>query len=193
VHLVAAATRGDPQAALLWVIRSQRHLAAALADQGYSVSPNLVGRLLEDLGFSLQANVKTREGRQHSDRDAQFQHINDAIERFRRDGQPAISVDTKKKELIGDFKSGGRELRHKGRPEKVRVDDYAYSNALSSSQARAGLSPTGSTTLPPTRAGSASASTTTPPLSSKASAAGGAARAASDIPPQGVCSSLPDP
>jgi hypothetical protein len=124
LHLVAAATRGDPQAALLWVSRSQRHLAAALADQGYSVSPNLVGRLLKDLGFSLQANAKTREGRQHPDRDAQFQHINNAVERFQRDGQPAISVDTKKKELVGDFKNGGRELRRKGKPEKVRVHDF---------------------------------------------------------------------
>jgi hypothetical protein len=124
LHLVAAATRGDPQAALLWVSRSQRHLAAALADQGYSVSPNLVGRLLKDLGFSLQANAKTREGRQHPDRDAQFHHINDAVERFQRDGQPAISVDTKKKELVGDFKNGGRELRRKGKPETVRVHDF---------------------------------------------------------------------
>ena len=122
--LVASATRGDPQAALLWVSRSQRHLATALAEQGYRVSPNLVGRLLEDLGFSLQANAKTREGRQHPDRDAQFQHINDTIERFRRAGQPAISVDTKKKELVGDFKNGGRELRRKGRPETVRVHDF---------------------------------------------------------------------
>jgi hypothetical protein len=124
LHLVASATRGDPQAALLWVSRSQRHLAAALTEQGYRVSPKLVGRLLRDLGFSLQANAKTREGRQHPDRDAQFQHINEAIERFRRRGQPVISVDTKKKELVGDFKNAGRELRRKGRPEKVRVHDF---------------------------------------------------------------------
>ena len=122
--LVASATRGDPQAVLLWVSRSQRHLATALAERGYRVSANLVGRLLKDLGFSLQANAKTREGRQHPDRDAQFHHINDTIERFRRSRQPAISVDTKKKELVGDFKNGGRELRRKGRPEKVRVHDF---------------------------------------------------------------------
>lgn len=122
--LVASATRGDPQAALLWVSRSQRHLAAALGEQGYEVSANLVGRLLKDLGFSLQANAKTREGHQHPDRDAQFQHINDVIERFRRGRQPAISVDTKKKELVGDFKNAGRELRRKGQPEKVRVHDF---------------------------------------------------------------------
>jgi len=124
LRLVASATRGDPQAALLWVSRSQRHLAAALAEQGYRVSANLVGRLLKDLGFSLQANAKTREGGQHPDRDAQFQHINDAIERFRRGRQPAISVDTKKKELVGAFKNAGRELRRKGRPTKVRVHDF---------------------------------------------------------------------
>jgi hypothetical protein len=124
LRLVASATRGDPQAMLLWVSRSQRHLSAALAEQGYRAGPNLVGRLLKDLGFSLQANAKTREGRQHPDRDEQFQHINDAIERFRRGRQPAISVDTKKKELVGDFKNGGRELRRKGRPETVRVHDF---------------------------------------------------------------------
>jgi hypothetical protein len=124
LRLITSAIRGDPQTALLWVSRSQRHLAAALAAQGYHVSANLVGRLLKDLGFSLQANAKTREGRQHPDRDAQFQHINDVIERFRRCRQPAISVDTKKKELVGDFKNGGRELRRKGRPEKVRVHDF---------------------------------------------------------------------
>lgn len=122
--LITSAIRGDPQATLLWVSRSQRHLAAALAEQGYRVSPNLVGRLLKDLGFSLQANAKTREGHQHPDRDAQFQHINDVIGRFRRCRQPAISVDTKKKELVGDFKNPGRELRRNGRPEKVRVHDF---------------------------------------------------------------------
>lgn len=122
--LITSAIRGDPQAALLWVSRSQRHLAGALAEQGYRVSPNLAGRLLRDLGFSLQANAKIREGRQHPDRDAQFQHINDVIESFRRRRQPAISVDTKKKELVGDFKNSGRELRRKGQPEKVRVHDF---------------------------------------------------------------------
>jgi len=124
LHLVASSTRGDPQAMLLWVSRSQRHLSAALTTLGYRASPNLVGRLLKDLGFSLQANAKTREGSQHPDRDAQFQLINDTIERFRRSRQPAISVDTKKKELVGNFKNGGRELRRKGRPETVRVHDF---------------------------------------------------------------------
>ena len=123
-RLIVSAIRGDPQADLLWVSRSQRHLAASLAEQGYRASANLVGRLLKDLGFSLQANAKTREGSQHPDRDAQFQHINDCVERFRRCRQPAISVDTKKKELVGDFKNAGRELRRKGDPEKVRVHDF---------------------------------------------------------------------
>lgn len=122
--LITSAIRGDPEATLLWVSRSQRHLSAALAEQGYQASANLVGRLLKDLGFSLQANAKTREGSQHPDRDAQFHHINRRIECFRRAGQPAISVDTKKKELVGDFKNAGRELRRKGRPEKVRVHDF---------------------------------------------------------------------
>jgi len=124
LDLIASATRGDPQATLLWVSRSQRHLSAALAEQGYRVSHTLVRRLLKDLGFSLQANAKTREGRQHPDRDQQFQYINDIIERFRHGRQPAVSVDTKKKELVGDFKNAGRELRRKGQPDKVRVHDF---------------------------------------------------------------------
>lgn len=124
LDLVASAIRGDPEADLLWVSRSQRHLSAALAERRHCASPNLVGRLLKDLGFSLQGNAKTREGRQHPDRDEQFHYINDAVERFRRGGQPAISVDTKKKELVGDFKNAGRELRRKGRPEPVRVHDF---------------------------------------------------------------------
>lgn len=182
LQLVASAARGDPQATLLWVSRSHRHLSAALAKQGDRASRSLVGRLLTDLGFSLQANAKTREGRQHPDRDAQFQHINDAIERFRRGRQPAISVDTRKKELVGDFKNNGRELRRKGRPEAVRVHDYAHSNALSSSPARAGPSPMGSTILPPMKAGSVSASITTPqPSPWRASVAGGGKWAASAI------------
>ena len=123
-ELIASAIRGDPQAALLWVSRSQRHLAGQLAVRGYRVDHTVVGRLLKDMGFSLQANAKTREGSQHPDRNAQFEHINACVGRFRRAGQPAISVDTKKKELIGDFKNAGRELRPKGQPEEVRVHDF---------------------------------------------------------------------
>ena len=109
---------------MLWVSRSQRHLAEALAERGFMVSQKLVGRLLRKLGFSLQANRKTLEGSAHPDRDAQFEHINRRIKQFQAAGQAAISVDTKKKELVGDFKNGGRELRPKGNPEPVRVHDF---------------------------------------------------------------------
>ena len=116
--------RGDPEAALLWVSKSQRHLSAALAERGFSAGQKLVGRLLKRLGFSLQANAKTREGANHPDRNAQFEHINAEVKAFQAAGEPAISVDTKKKELVGDFKNGGRELRPKGQPEPVRVHDF---------------------------------------------------------------------
>src|SRR5919206_2678974 len=123
--LVQSAIRGDPEAPLRWVSRSQRHLSAALAEGGFRAGQKLVGRLLGKLGFSLQANRKTREGAQHPDRDAQFEHINAAVREFQATGEPAISVDTKKKELIGDFRNAGRELRPKGQPEPVRVHDFA--------------------------------------------------------------------
>jgi transposase len=123
-ELVQSAIRGDPEAALLWVSKSQRHLAAALSERGFTASQKLVGRLLRGLGFSLQANRKTREGSSHPDRNAQFEHINAQINAFQAARQPTISVDTKKKELVGDFKNGGRELRPKGDPEPVRVHDF---------------------------------------------------------------------
>jgi DDE family transposase len=123
-QLVQSAIRGDPEAALLWVSRSQRHLVQALAELGFTASQKLVGRLLRRLGFRLHANRKTREGTAHPDRDAQFENINEKIKQFQKAGQPAISVDTKKKELVGDFKNGGRELRAKGDPEPVRVHDF---------------------------------------------------------------------
>jgi transposase len=123
-ELVQSAIRGDPEAALLWVSKSQRHLARALAERGFTASQKLVGRLLRRLGFSLQANRKTREGTSHPDRNAQFEHINAQINVFQAAGQPTISVDAKKKEVVGDFKNGGRELRPKGDPESVRVHDF---------------------------------------------------------------------
>lgn len=123
-ELVQSAIRGDPEAALRWVSRSQRRLVRALAERGFTASQKLVGRLLRRLGFSLQGNKKTREGASHPDRDRQFENINDKIKQFQSTGQPAISVDTKKKELVGDFKNGGRELRPKGDPEPVRVHDF---------------------------------------------------------------------
>ena len=122
--LVEPAIRGDPEAALLWVSKSQRHLSAALAERGFTAGQKLVGRLLKHLGFSLQANSKTREGASHPDRNAQFEHINAEVKAFQAAGEPVISVDTKKKELVGNFKNGGRELRPKGQPEPVRVHDF---------------------------------------------------------------------
>jgi DNA-binding phage protein len=123
--LVQSSIRGDPEAPLRWVSKSQRHLSAALAQQGFTAGQKLVGRLLVKLEFSLQANRKTREGTQHPDRNAQFEHINAAVLAFQAAGEPVISVDTKKKELVGDFKNAGRELRPKGQPEPVRVHDFA--------------------------------------------------------------------
>lgn len=122
--LVEPSIRGDPEAPLRWVSKSQRHLSAALAERGFVGGQKLVGRLLKRLGFSLQANSKTREGANHPDRNAQFDHINAQVKAFQAAGEPAISVDTKKKELVGDFKNGGRELRPKGKPEPVKVHDF---------------------------------------------------------------------
>ena len=124
-ELVEPSIRGDPEAALRWVSLSQRHLSAALAKRGFIAGQKLVGRLLKRLNFSLQANCKTREGANHPDRNAQFEHINATVKAFQAAGQPVISVDTKKKELVGDFKNGGRELRPKGQPAPVRVHDFA--------------------------------------------------------------------
>src|SRR5271166_3951619 len=123
-ELVEPSIRGDPEAALRWVSLSQRHLSAALAKRGFIAGQKLVGRLLKRLNFSLQANCKTREGANHPDRNAQFEHINATVKAFQAAGQPVISVDTKKKELVGDFKNGGRELRPKGQPQPVRVHDF---------------------------------------------------------------------
>src|SRR3984885_2060045 len=124
-ELAEPSIRGDPEAALRWVSLSQRHLSAALAKRGFIAGQKLVGRLLKRLNFSLQANCKTREGANHPHRNAQFEHINATVKAFQGAGQPVISVDTKKKELVGDFKNGGRELRPKGQPAPVRVHDFA--------------------------------------------------------------------
>lgn len=122
--LIEAAIRGDPCSPLRWVSRSQRHLVKALAEQGFKASQRVVAKLLRDLNYSCQANSKTREGGKHPDRNAQFEHINTAVKAAINAGEPAISVDTKKKELVGDFKNNGRELRPKGQPEAVRVHDF---------------------------------------------------------------------
>ena len=122
--LIEDAIRGDPCSPLRWVSRSQRHLVKALAEQGFRASQWVVARLLRDMKYSCQANRKTREGANHPDRDAQFQHINMTVKAAIAAGEPAISVDTKKKELVGDFKNNGRELRRHGDPETVRVHDF---------------------------------------------------------------------
>jgi hypothetical protein len=123
-RLVDADSRGDPEQPLRWTAKSVRKLADALRGLGHRVSHETVARLLRGLGYSLQANAKVREGRQHPDRDAQFRHINDTVRAALDAGHPVISVDTKKKELVGDFKNGGRELRPKGSPIPVRVHDF---------------------------------------------------------------------
>ena len=107
------------------VIDARQSSAAVLAKRGFIAGQKLVGRLLNRLNFSLQANCKTRESASHPDRNAQFEHINAEVKAFQAAGQPVISVDTKKKELVGDFKNDGRELRPKGQPEAVRVHDFA--------------------------------------------------------------------
>lgn len=122
--LVEPTASGDPDSPLRWTLRSVRNLAAALRSMGHSVSHTVVAELLHMLGYSLQANQKRREGTQHADRDAQFRYIVDQVRRFQRRRQPVISVDTKKKELVGDFKNAGREWRPQGDPEVVRVHDF---------------------------------------------------------------------
>ncbi len=122
--LVDPTTRGDPMSPLKWTSKSLRHLAAALCAIGHRVGHDVVGTLLKTLGYSLQGNRKTLEGSRHVDRDAQFGHIAETVKGAIMAGQPAISVDTKKKELVGDFKNGGREYRPAGSPEPVRVHDF---------------------------------------------------------------------
>lgn len=122
--LLESSTRGDPQSPLLWTSKSTRHLADALVQQGHHVSHDTVARLLDNLNYSLQANRKTKEGSAHPARDAQFEHINTQVRAFQKRGQPVVSVDTKKKELIGDFKNAGREWPPQGQPVQVRSKDF---------------------------------------------------------------------
>ena len=122
--LLEAATRGDPMSPLLWTSKSLGKLAAALREHGHEVCPNVVAKLLRKLGYSLQSNRKTREGSKHPDRDAQFIYLDGQMKAHIAEGSAVISVDTKKKELVGDFKNGGRELRPKKSPEQVRVHDF---------------------------------------------------------------------
>jgi hypothetical protein len=120
--LVDPATRGDPMSPLRWTCKSTTQLAWELTRQGHPVSPSTVGRLLRAAGYSLQR--KTKEGGNHPDRNAQFEHINATVKAFQKRGQPVISVDTKKKELVGEFKNGGREWQPNGQPEEVLVHDF---------------------------------------------------------------------
>ena len=122
--LVDPSARGDPMSPLRWTCKSLRRLAAELNKLGHRISHTVVGELLKKQGFSLQANRKIREGADTPDRDAQFHFINDAVQTALAENQPVISVDTKKKELVGDFKNAGREWRPQGEPEQVRVHDF---------------------------------------------------------------------
>jgi len=122
--LVSPSERGDPMSPLRWTCKGLRRLASELGAMGHQISHTVVGELLKSQKFSLQANCKTREGDSHPDRDAQFVHINASVSRALAEQQPVISVDTKKKELVGDFKNAGREWRPQGDPEEVRVHDF---------------------------------------------------------------------
>ena len=122
--LVDPVTRGDPESPLRWTCKSVRHLAEELQREGHSVSYQTVSELLHDLDYSLQANQKNLEGSHHPDRNEQFEYINRKAKRYLKQGEPVISVDTKKKELVGDFKNAGREWQLQGKPESVRVHDF---------------------------------------------------------------------
>ncbi len=123
-RLVDPTTRGDPESPLRWTCKSVRKLAEELQHKGHAVSYQTVAELLHQLDYSLQANQKTLEGSQHPDRDQQFEYINRKAQRYLKQGEPVISVDTKKKELVGDFKNAGREWQPQDQPEKVRVHDF---------------------------------------------------------------------
>jgi hypothetical protein len=123
-QLIEPTSRGDPMSPLRWTCKSTVNLATALTRQGHAIGPWTVGNLLKEAGYSLQSNRKTKEGGAHPDRNAQFEYINASVDQFQQRGQPVISVDTKKKELVGAFKNGGREWQPKGKPEEVLVHDF---------------------------------------------------------------------
>jgi len=123
-RLISPDTRGDPESPLRWTCKSTRELADALNEMGHQVSHALVGRLLHEQGYSLQANAKVNEGRQHPDRDAQFSYLNEQVREHLAEGAPVLSVDTKKKELVGEFKNNGREWQPEGQPVAVNVHDF---------------------------------------------------------------------
>ena len=123
-ELIDPDTRGDPMSPLRWTCKSTRQLAETLSEQGHPVSHEVVANLLHELDYSLQAPVKRLEGHQHPDRDGQFEYLNEQVKAFLAQGLPAVSVDAKKKELVGLFKNGGREWQPKGEPESVQVHDF---------------------------------------------------------------------
>ena len=123
-RLVDGTTAGSPMRALIWTHKSTRALSAEMTRQGHAVSPNTVARLLEALGYSLQVNAKNKEGRSPPERDAQFRYINAQVEKFQAEGNPVLSVDTKKKERIGNFKNAGKTYRPKGEPYEVNMYDF---------------------------------------------------------------------
>lgn len=123
-RLIAPATRGDPMSPLLWTCKSTRNLADALLALGHNLSHQTVGRMLDDLGYSLQVNRKTEEGQDHPDRDAQFEHINAKVRSFQGRGQPVVSVDTKKKEIVGNYRNSGQEWEPHGQPRRVKSKDF---------------------------------------------------------------------
>jgi hypothetical protein len=123
-QLIDPMTRGDPMSPIRWTCLSTSHLAEVLTRQGHALSARSVGRMLNEAHYSLQGNRKTQEGGTHPDRNAQFEHINTTVQEFQHRGQPVISVDAKKKELVGQFKNGGREWRPQGAPEEVKVHDF---------------------------------------------------------------------
>jgi len=124
--IVEETTAGDPMSPLRWTSKATRTIAEELTRSGHPISSVTVGRCLEAMGYTLQANVKTREGPQHPNRDAQFRYLNRQVKAFRRVGDPVISVDTKKKELVGAFKNGGRRWLPKGRADQVSVHDFPH-------------------------------------------------------------------
>lgn len=126
--IIDPTTRGDPESPLRWTSKSLRTLARELGEQGYRISASKVGQLLHAHGYSLQAMSKTTEGKQHEDRDAQFRHIDATAKQFMAEGEPVVSADTKKKELVGAYKNGGREWQKKGEPEKAPTHDFPDPN-----------------------------------------------------------------
>jgi hypothetical protein len=179
--LVEPTRRGDPESALCWTTLSVRKLAAELTAAGHPVSHETVAQLLRARGFSLQANAKTIEGNQHPDRDGQFSYLNDQAGQHITAGQPVISVDTKKKELVGRYRNGGAEWRPAGQPEQVKSTTSSTVNSARPTR-------TASTTWPRTPDGSAWAPTTTPPRSrSTPSVPGGTPPEAPPIPARTGC------